>query len=252
MEQLFSQIQDIFLAIFRFDNVLLMDTLRKPEIMLAAFVALNIIVFTETGLLIGFFLPGDSLLVTAGIVAYNSGWAVGWLIATLCISAIVGDSVGYYIGLKSGPRLFTKEKSFLFRKDYLEAAQKFYERHGGKTIIIARFMPIIRTFAPVVAGVGKMNYRRFLSFNIIGGISWVISMILLGYFLTPVVDPMLKPIFGEGFQVQKHIEKVIIIVVLLSISPGLYAGMKAWMKKRKAARDGGVVAQEPVKSTPTV
>jgi len=259
MEQLFSQIQDIFLGAIKLDMQAVMTTLRQQEIMLAAFIALNVIVFTETGLLIGFLLPGDSLLVTAGIVAWASNWPVVWLILTLCLSAIIGDSVGYYIGWKAGPRLFNKEKSFFFRKDYLEAAQKFYEKHGGKTIIIARFIPIIRTFAPVVAGIGKMNYRRFLFFNIFGGIGWVVSMILLGYFLTPVLDPALKPIFGEGFQVQKHIEKVIIIVVFLSISPGLYAGFRAWMRKRKAAKDSVaavamavVPAEEPVKTTPTL
>jgi len=231
MEQLFGQIQDVFLNLF--NSQALMATLAKPEIMMAAFVALNIIVFTETGLLIGFFLPGDSLLVTAGIVAWNSSWPVGILIATLCVSAIIGDSVGYYIGLKSGPRIFTREKSWFFRKDYLLLAQQFYERHGGKTIIIARFIPIIRTFAPVVAGVGQMNYKRFISFNVIGGISWVISMILLGYALTPLLDPLLKPLLGEQFQVQKHIEKVIILVVLLSIAPGFYAGGKKWLQNRK-------------------
>lgn len=236
MEQLFSQIQDIFLAIIKFDNHLLMNTLAKPEIMLAAFIALNVIIFTETGLLIGFFLPGDSLLVTAGIVAWGSGWPVHWLIVTLCISAIIGDSVGYYIGYKTGPRLFYKEKSFFFRKDHLLAAQGFYERHGGKTIILARFVPIIRTFAPVVAGIGKMNYRRFLSFNIFGGIGWVVSMVLLGYILTPALDPPFKKLFGPDFQVAKHIEKVIILVVFLSILPGLYAAARGWMQKRKAAK----------------
>ena len=258
MEQLFSQIQEVFLNLFNSQE--LIKTLAKPEIMLAAFIALNVIVFTETGLLIGFFLPGDSLLVTAGLVAWNSGWPVVPLILTLCVSAIVGDSVGYYIGYRTGPRLFNKEKSFFFRRDYLELAQKFYEKHGGKTIIIARFMPIIRTFAPVVAGIGKMNYRRFLFFNIFGGIGWVVSMILLGYSLTPLLDPALKPIFGAEFKVQKHIEKVIIIVVFLSISPGLYHGYKAWMKKRRAAKEGtaAIVAtppapvEEPVKTTPTV
>lgn len=251
MEQLFSQIQDIFLAIIKFDNNLLMTTLGKPEIMLAAFIALNIIVFTETGLLIGFFLPGDSLLVTAGLVAYTAvpPWPVHWLILTLCVSAIIGDSVGYYIGYRMGPRVFNKEKSFFFRRDYLEMAQKFYERHGGKTIIIARFMPIIRTFAPVVAGIGKMHYRRFVFFNVIGGISWVVSMILLGYILTPVLDPALKPIFGAEFKIQKHIEKVIIIVVFLSIAPGMYAGFKAWLNKRKAAKETAIT-ESPVK-TPT-
>jgi len=233
MEQLFSQIKSVFLNLF--NSEALMATLGQPEIMLAAFIALNLIVFTETGLLIGFFLPGDSLLVTAGIVAWGSDWPLYWLIPTLCISAILGDSVGYFIGMKSGPKLFYKEKSFFFRKDHLLAAQNFYERHGGKTIILARFMPIIRTFAPVVAGIGKMNYRRFLMFNIVGGIGWVVSMIMLGYVLTPVLDPLLKPIFGADFKVQKHIEKVIILVVLLSIAPGIYAGLRAWMNKGKAA-----------------
>ncbi|MCE9530120.1 MAG: VTT domain-containing protein [Planctomycetes bacterium] len=234
MEQLFSQIQDVFLNLF--NSQALMATLGKPEIMLAAFVALNIIIFTETGLLIGFFLPGDSLLVTAGIVAYGSNWPLYWLIPTLCLSAVIGDSVGYLIGWKTGPKLFHKEKSFFFRKDYLLLAQDFYEKHGGKTIILARFMPIIRTFAPVVAGIGKMNYRRFLFFNIFGGIGWVVSMIMLGYCLTPFLDPLLKPIFGEEFKVQKHIEKVIILVVFISIAPGLYAGGKAWLQKRKIAK----------------
>ncbi len=212
-----------------------MVVLAKPEIMWAAFVALNIIVFTETGLLIGFFLPGDSLLVTTGIVAWGSDWPLQWLIPTLCFSAILGDSVGYYIGHKTGPRLFNKEKSFFFRKDYLLVAQHFYERHGGKTIILARFMPGIRTFAPVIAGIGSMNYRRFLSFNIVGGIGWVASMIIFGYILTPLVDPPLKRLLGPDFQVQKHIEKVIILVVFISIAPGIYAGIKGWRQKRKAA-----------------
>jgi len=234
MEQLFLQIQEVFRNLFNSPE--LMRTLAKPEIMLAAFIAINLIIFTETGLLVGFFLPGDSLLVTTGLVAYGSDWPLYWLIPTLCASAIIGDSVGYAIGRKAGPRLFKKEKSFFFRKDYLLLAQHFYERHGGKTIVIARFMPIIRTFAPVVAGIGKMEYKRFLSFNIFGGIGWVVSMVMLGYVLTPVLDPLMKPIFGQDFQIQKHIEKVIILVVFISIAPGIYAGAKAWLGKRRAAK----------------
>jgi len=221
MGELFSQIQEVFLNLF--NSPALMATLSKPELTVAAFVALNIVIFTETGLLVGFCLPGDSLLVTAGLVAYNAGWNVPLLVATLCVAAIVGDSVGYGIGFKAGPKIFTREKSFWFRKDHLLAAQAFYERHGGKTVVLARFMPIVRTFAPVVAGVGRMNYRRFVFFNVFGGIGWVTSMILLGYALTPVLDPMLKPLFGDHFKVQDHVEKVIILVVLLSISPGLVA-----------------------------
>jgi len=230
MSELFRQIQDVFLNLFNSQQ--LMATLGQPEITLAAFIALSLIIFTETGLLIGFFLPGDSLLVTAGIVAWSAGWNIGLLMACLCVAAIVGDSVGYWIGLKSGPRLFKREKSFFFRRDYLLAAQNFYEKHGGKTIILARFVPIIRTFAPVVAGIGKMQYRRFVTFNIVGGITWVCSLLALGYVLTPFLDPLLKPIFGPELQLQKHIGKVIILVVFLSIAPMMFAAFRAWWKKK--------------------
>jgi membrane-associated protein len=215
-----------------FNSHELMAVLSQPQFMIAAFIVLNLIVFVETGLLIGFFLPGDSLLVTAGIVCYNSGWNLPLLLLTLSVSAIVGDSVGYSIGFSTGPKIFNREKSLLFAKDHLIAAQHFYERHGGKTIILARFIPILRTFAPVVAGVGRMAYRRFLFFNIFGGIGWVFSMVLLGYFLTPILDPALKPLLGDHFMVQDHIEKVIIVVVLLSISPGFVAWARTKWKAR--------------------
>lgn len=226
-----------FLAeLFRnlFNSRGLMNLLGRPEFTIAAFVALNVIVFTETGLLIGFFLPGDSLLVTAGVVCYASGWNLPLLLVTLCISAIVGDSVGYAIGWRTGPKIFNREGSWLFHKDHLLKAQAFYEKHGGKTIVIARFMPIIRTFAPVVAGVARMDYKRFLFFNIFGGIGWVVSMILIGYFLTRSINPALRPIFGEAFDVQDHIEKVIILVVLLSISPGIYVWLRSKFKAKPA------------------
>jgi membrane-associated protein len=207
----------------------LLNTLAKPEFAIAAFVALNVIVFVETGLLVGFFLPGDSLLVTAGVACYMADWNLPLLLATLCVSAIVGDSVGYSIGFKTGPRIFNREKSWLFHKEHLVKAQEFYEKHGGKTIILARFMPIIRTFAPVVAGVARMDYRRFLFFNVIGGVSWVLSMVLIGYYLTLFINPALQALLGNpNFDVKDHIEKVVIVVVLLSISPGIYV----WLKKR--------------------
>src|SRR5262245_7575051 len=215
-----------------FNSRALLNILSRPEFEVAAFIALNVIVFVETGLLIGFFLPGDSLLVTAGVACYLAGWNLPLLLVTLCASAIVGDSVGYSIGLKTGPRIFNREKSWLFRKDHLIKAQEFYERHGGKTIILARFIPIIRTFAPVVAGVGRMNYPRFLAFNIVGGIGWVLSMVLIGFFLTRFINPALQPILGETFDVQDHIEKVVIIVVLLSISPGIYVGIRSKLAKK--------------------
>jgi membrane-associated protein len=217
-----------------FNSRALMDTLAQPKYFILAIVALNVIVFTETGLLVGFCLPGDSLLVVAGLVAQRSGWDMPLLLGTLCAAAIIGDSVGYAIGLKTGPKIFKRENSFFFHKDHLLKAQHFYEKHGGKTIILARFMPIIRTFAPVVAGVGRMNYPRFLMFNIVGGIGWVCSMVLIGYYLHNVINPALRPIFGGEFDVQDHVEKVVILVVLLSISPGIYFWARNKLAKKAA------------------
>jgi membrane-associated protein len=171
-------------------------------------------------------------LVTAGLVCVGSSWSLPLLLVTLSLSAIVGDSVGYMIGFKTGPRIFCREKSLFFHRDHLLKAQHFYERHGGKTIILARFMPIIRTFAPVVAGVGQMSYARFLFFNIFGGIGWVFSMVLVGYFLPSVINPAMRPIFGTAFDIRDHIEKVIIVVVFLSISPGLVL----WLKTKLAGK----------------
>lgn len=234
MGRLFEQIKDVFVNLF--DTPALMEVLKNPEITTAAFIALALVVFTETGLLIGFFLPGDSLLVTVGLVAWGAGWPIHFLIPLLCLAAICGNSTGYLIGATAGPRLFNREESFFFRKSYLLKAHEFYEKHGGKTIILAQFIPIIRTFAPVVAGIGKMGYRRFAMFTVAGALLWVPSMITLGYILTPVLDQPLKRVFGEDFETARHIEKVIILVVLVSISPGLIAAMKGWMAKRRAAR----------------
>ena len=214
------------------------EAFSRPGVFWAVFIAVNLIVFTETGLLVGFFLPGDSLLVTLGIVAAlpDVGWPAHWLVLSLCASAVVGDSVGYWIGHKAGPRLFQREDSFFFRRNHLLAAQAFYERHGGKTIIIARFMPFVRTFAPVVAGIGRMEYRRFLAYNVIGGVAWIVSMFLLGYTLHLWADPLLKPVFGPDFKVAKQIDKVVILIVLLSVLPLLYKGGKGYLAKRRAAR----------------
>src|SRR5204863_7938924 len=143
------------------------------------------------------------LLVTAGLIASNPAcdWNVPLLLVTLCVSAIFGDTVGYWIGYQTGPAIFSREKSLLFNKDHLLKAQQFYERHGGKTTILARFMPIIRTFAPVVAGVGRMNYRQFLFFNVIGGIGWVCSMVLMGYFLPSLINPPMRSLLqDDGFR----------------------------------------------------
>jgi membrane-associated protein len=203
--------------------------LSSPQYTIVAFLALNIIVFTETGLLIGFFLPGDSLLVITGLACANEHcqWNMPLLLITLSLSAIIGDSIGYSIGYKTGPKIFNREKSLFFNKDHLVKAQQFYEKHGGKTIILARFIPILRTFAPVVAGVGRMEYRQFLFFNVFGGISWVFSMVLAGYFLPALLNPVLRPLFGPEFHVAYHVEKVVIIVVFLSILPGIIAWLKS-------------------------
>jgi membrane-associated protein len=220
-----------------FNTQELIGVLQQPGFLVAAFVVLTAVIFTETGLLVGFCLPGDSLLVTAGLVWYQLinpeiGAGIGFgalplLLVLLSVAAIVGDTVGYWIGLRTGPKIFSREKSLLFSRDHLLKAQAFYERHGGKTIILARFMPIIRTFAPVVAGVGQMKYSRFLAYNVVGGIGWVFSMVLLGYALTPFLNPALGWVFGEGVKVQDHVEKVIILVVLLSIAPGIVAGLRS-------------------------
>ena len=141
------------------------------------------IVFAETGLMIGFFLPGDSLLVTAGIFAAAGHLDVVGLLLWVTLAAVLGDQLGYYIGYRTGPRIFRREDSLLFKREHLMRAKAFYEKHGGKTIILARFIPVIRTFAPVVAGVGQMEYRRFVMFNVAGGVLWVWGMTLLGVWL---------------------------------------------------------------------
>ncbi len=190
--------------------------------------ALVVIVFAETGLLVGFFLPGDSLLVTAGI--YCNPLVPGeepllnivTVNLAVMVAAIVGDTVGYWIGAKSGPKLFTRESSLLFSKKHLLRTKAFYERHGGKTIIMARFMPFARTFAPVVAGIGRMSYRRFLSYNIFGGIGWVLSMTMLGFTLSRMWPAL-----------PKHIDKVIIVIIAVSLIPGAIG----WLASRKKAKD---------------
>ena len=178
--------------------------------------ALALVVFAETGLLVGFFLPGDSLLVTAGLYCTSANPTQAPLldIVTLNLAvigaAIVGDTVGYWIGAKSGPKIFTREQSLFFSRKHLLRTKDFYERHGGKTIVIARFLPFVRTFAPVVAGVGRMSYRRFLSYNVFGGIGWVAGMTLLGFSLGKVYPP-----------ITKQIDKVIIVIIFVSLIPGV-------------------------------
>ncbi len=157
------------------------------------YVGLFAIVFAESGLFFGFFLPGDSLLFTAGFLASQGLFSLPVLIILLSIGAIAGDSVGYWCGEKFGRKLFTREDSFWFHKKHLVTAHEFYERHGGKAIVLARFLPAVRTFVPIVAGMGQMSYRKFLMFNIFGGLFWVIAMTAGGYYLTDAV----RQIFGS-------------------------------------------------------
>jgi len=179
-------------------------------------------------------LPGDSLLVTAGALV-NHGLINPFELSPfanlllmnciLFVMAVVGDAVGYWIGYKTGPMIFSREQSFLFRKDHLVATQKFYEKHGGKTIIIARFMPAVRTFAPVVAGVGKMGYKRFATFNVIGGAGWIFSMSFLGYFASEVLGP-------------KQIEHLVYFVVFVSILPLVIGFIRARTGAKKNRQPG--------------
>ncbi|MDQ3803522.1 MAG: VTT domain-containing protein [Acidobacteriota bacterium] len=195
----------------------------------AGYVVLILVVFAETGLAMGFFLPGDSLLVVAGIFAARGDLNVFVLLVTLFVAAVVGDGVGFWTGQKLGPRLFKREKSLLFRPGHLAKAHGFYEKYGGKTIIIARFVPIIRTFAPIVAGAANMEYRKFVLFNVVGGFAWVFSMILTGYFLGNI----LRDRFGVNLD--EHIEWVVIIVVALSLMPPVIEYLKSRREKARAA-----------------
>jgi len=186
--------------------------------------ALIAIVFVETGLFVGFFLPGDSLLVTAGLFAASGRLNLWSLFLFVSLAAIIGDTVGYTIGAKTGPRLFTRDDSLLFHKKHLITTKEFYDRYGGVTIIIARFMPIVRTFAPVVAGVGGMEYRRFAFYNVMGGIGWVVSMTSIGYFLGKSVP-----------DIDQHIHLVIAIVIFVSLLPGIIKFAREKWKVRGTA-----------------
>lgn len=221
--ELFHQLREILNP-----KVIIEMLLAKGGILV--YVGLIFIVFAETGLAVGFFLPGDSLLVVAGLFAAAGKLNLALLLGSLFIAAVVGDAVGYYTGAKLGPRLFSRQKSLLFKPSHLHKAHAFYEKYGGKTIIIARFVPIIRTFAPIVAGAAGMPYRSFVLFNVVGGFAWVFSMILTGYFL----GNLLKSRFG--IDLDEHIEWVVIIVVLLSLMPPFIEYLKSRREKARAAR----------------
>jgi membrane-associated protein len=195
------------------------------------------IVFVETGLLLGFFLPGDSLLVTAGIVAASTQndpdpskvINVWTMLLVTCLAAIVGDALGFFIGSKLGPALFKKDDSLLFKRRHIERAHAFYERYGGKTIVIARFVPIVRTFAPTVAGAAGMHYGRFAMFNVVGGIGWVTSMLLGGYYAGAWINGR----WGEG-TVERYLHPIIFGVIFLSFVPAIIEIVR---ERRRLARE---------------
>ena len=189
------------------------------------YVVLFLIVFCETGLVVTPFLPGDSLLFAVGALLSVPGTplSLSTMVVLLCVAAILGDAVNYTIGYRVGPRVFTSETSRLLNKEHLVRTQKFYDKYGGKTIVLARFMPIVRTFAPFVAGIGRMNYSRFAMFNVSGGIAWVCSFLFAGYF------------FGAVPVVKRNFHVVIVAIVIISVLPPIFEFLRARREGRQAA-----------------
>ena len=185
-------------------------------------VALLVVVFVETGLLVGFFLPGDSLLFTAGLLVAEGTFDIPlWvLLVTVPLAAIAGDQVGYTIGRQAGPRVFNRPDSRLFQQEFVDKAYAYFERYGPRTIVLARFVPIVRTFAPVVAGVSRMNYRTFLTYNVVGGVLWGAGVSALGYFL------------GQIAFVRSNVEIIILAIVGLSVLPIVFELLRARREHR--------------------
>jgi membrane-associated protein len=217
----------------------------KELIEAIGYIGLFAIVFAESGLFFGFFLPGDSLLFTAGFIASQRAWDLPTMIVLLSIAAIAGDSVGYWSGEKFGRRLFTNEESFWRNPKRLDAARAFYEKHGGKAIVLARFIPAVRTFVPIAAGMAKMSYSKFLMWNVLGGIAWVVSMTVGGYFLTE----FLRTTFGVA---EKDIDKILLpiiaVIIIVSALPAIwhmYVENKALIHREVARRLGRGSATPP-------
>ena len=193
----------------------------------AGWLAVLFVIFAESGLLIGFFLPGDSLLFTSGVLVHAGVFNIDIHLFSLLliIAAVAGDSTGYWFGRKTGPKIFKKPDAKVFKQSHIQKAQDFYEKHGPKTIIIARFVPIVRTFAPIVAGVGKMDYKRFFSYNIIGGALWVTLVTYAGYYLGAFFESM-------GLDIDQVLLPIIIIIIFVSLLPAIYE-----IFKEKSNRD---------------
>jgi membrane-associated protein len=200
----------------------------EPEHLIRTFGLFGIlaIVFVESGLLVGFFLPGDSLLFTAGLLSANDVLPPIWiLLLTIPVAAIAGDQVGYAIGRKAGPAIFRRPDSRFFRQEYVDKAHGYFERYGGRTVVIARFVPIVRTFVPVMAGVARMRYRTFLTYNVVGAILWGIGVTTLGYLL------------GQISFVKSNIEPIILLIVAISVTPIAYELLRAHRERRAGKGD---------------
>lgn len=211
---------DLFLHLDQYLNVLIRDY------GLWTYLILFVVIFCETGLVVTPFLPGDSLLFAAGTFAAGGALNPFWLFGLLSLAAVAGDTVNYWIGNLVGPKVFHREEVRFFKKEYLIRTHDFYERHGGKTIIIARFIPIIRTFAPFVAGIGEMTYLRFISYNVVGGIAWIAVFVYGGYF------------FGNLPMVKRNFTLVIMAIIFISILPGIIEFFRQRMESSKNNRSG--------------
>ncbi len=195
-----------------------------PELIrMVGLVGLVAIVFAETGLMVGFFLPGDSLLVTAGLFAARGELNIFWLNIAVMAGAVIGDATGYWIGYRAGQTLYNRPNSFFFRREHLIKTHEFYERHGGKTIIIARFVPVVRTFAPVVAGAAGMTYRHFATYNVVGGVGWILSMTLIGFFRGSAIP-----------DIEKRLHLVVAVVIFLSLLPAIISILRAKLQSMRA------------------
>jgi membrane-associated protein len=201
-----------------------------------SYLILFAVIFSETGLLVGFFLPGDSLLFAAGLLASQEVFNVWILIGSLCVAAVVGDAVNYYLGLQMGEQIFERGRMRFVKHRHLMAAKQFYERHGGEAIILARFAPFVRTFTPFVAGVARMSYRRFVVYNVLGGVGWVTSMTLCGYWL------------GQITWIREHFEIVVIGIVFVSVLPMIVGITRHWLSGEKAPSGDELNAVAPAAS----
>jgi membrane-associated protein len=186
------------------------------------------IIFAETGLAVGFFLPGDSLLVVSGLFAAAGKLNIALVLIAFFLGSVIGDSTGYWTGRMMGKTIFNREDSFIFKPSRVEKAKHFFDKYGAKTIVLARFVPIVRTFAPMVVGATEMPYTRFLPFSLLGGFLWIFSMVLAGYFLGGVIERALN------IKLEDHIEKVVIVVVFLSLLPPLIEFLKHKYGKKEA------------------